>query len=158
MTRRLYILLVVFLCGSSGLMAQVSIFGILAKSEPGKGTVMIYQPEDVRNLLETMSKDKIEIINDKTYLVVSGYRVQVFSGNEQRNSKNEVLAKKARIRDLYPDAKTYDTFIAPFWKLSVGDYLYYEEAFCMMQKLMDAFPVNKQEIHLIKEEVRVPLD
>jgi hypothetical protein len=155
-----YILLFFLLCRGGGLMAQTSIFDALAKSEQGKGSVMILQPPAIRALVGTPpAGEKIEVVGDKSYLVVQGYRIQVFTGN-QRSSKEEVFAKKSQIDKFFgDDVSTTDVkYDAPFWRLRVGDYLSYEEAFCMMHKLVESFPSFKKEIKIIKEDVRIFLN
>ncbi|MDR3260895.1 MAG: SPOR domain-containing protein [Tannerella sp.] len=153
------ILLFFLLCRGGGLMAQTSIFDALAKSEQGKGTVTILQSSAIRALVGTPpAGEKIEVTGDKSYLIVQGYRIQIFTGN-QRSSKEEVFAKKSQIdKFLGDDVLTDVKYDAPFWRLRVGDYLSYEEAFCMMHKLVESFPSFKKEIKIIKEDVRILLN
>lgn len=140
-------------------MAQSSIFESLSKSEAGKGKITIIQSSDIKKLVGPQpANDRIEVFEGKSYLVVQGYRIQVFSGNNQRKSKDEADHKERQIKKVYTDISTHVTFMAPFWRLCVGDYLTYEEAYAMMQKLIESFPSFKKEIHVIKEDIRIPLD
>lgn len=139
-------------------MAQSSIFDDLASSGAGQGKITINQPSDIRRLVGSRpANEKIEVVGDKSYLVVPGYRIQVFSGNNQRKSKDEADSKKRQIDQQYSGVSTYVTFMAPFWRLRVGDYTTYEEAQSMMYKLIESFPSFKKEIHITKEDVRIPL-
>jgi len=152
-----FLLLSVFFHG--GLFAQSSIFDSLAKSESGKGKITISQSNDIRKLVGARpTSEKVEVVGDKSYLVLPGYRIQVFSGNNQRKSKDEADYKKRQINEAYANVSTHVTFMAPFWRLRVGDYLTYEEAYSMMQKLIETFPSFKKEIHITKEDVRIILD
>ena len=154
-----YLFLFVLLCYGGGAAAQSSIFDELAVSEPGKGTVTIRQSTIIRSLVGQRSFDeKIETDGDKSYLVMPGYRVQVFSGNNQRTSMNEAHNKQKQIENIFRDVSTHINFTAPFWSLCVGDYLSYEEAFSMMSKLVDAFPSFKKEIKILREDVRILLN
>ncbi|MDR3268260.1 MAG: SPOR domain-containing protein [Tannerella sp.] len=154
-----YFLLFLFLCQSGGLVAQTTIFDALAKQEPGKGKVTISQLPAVRALVGVRpAGEKTEVVGDKTYLTVQGYRIQIFTGNNQRKSKDEAFTKKGQIDKLYNDIPTYVTYTAPFWRLHAGDYMSYEEAFCIMHKLIASFPSFKKEISVIKEDVRIALD
>jgi len=156
---RYYLLLFLLLCGGGSLIAQSSIFDELAVQEPGKGTVTIRQSAAIRSLVGKQSGDvKIETDGDKSYLVMPGYRIQVFSGNNQRASMDEASNKKKQVENQFNDVSAYVDFTAPFWRLRVGDYLSYEEAFSMMSKINEAFPAFKKEIQIVKEEVRIPLD
>jgi len=155
---RYYFLLLLIFC-SGGLRAQSSIFDALTKSEAGKGSVTIHQSNDIRRLVGSRpASEKVEVSGDKSYLILPGYRIQVFSGNNQRKSKDEADYKKRQINEAYADVSTHVTFMAPFWRLRVGDYLTYEEAYSMMQKLIGSFPAFKKEIHITKEDVRILLN
>ena len=154
-----YLFLLLFLSSGGCLVAQSSIFDELSVNEPEKGTVTIHQSTLIRSLVGQRSFDeKIEIDGDKSFLVLPGYRVQVFSGNIQRTSMNEALEKQKQIENVFSDVSTHINFAAPFWRLCVGDYLSYEEAFSMMGKLVEVFPAFKKEIKILKEEVRIPLN
>ena len=59
------------------------IFEALAKKEAGQGTVTIHQSSRMNILL-----DKKDIANEgKKYICISGYRVQVYMENSQKQSK-----------------------------------------------------------------------
>jgi hypothetical protein len=139
--------------------AQTSIFDALSKRQAGKGDVIINQPASVRKLVETHRPDEtIVTVSDKKYLLVQGFRIQVFSGNNQRTSKQEALTKQSQINRLYGDVSTYVTYKAPFWRLRAGDYTSFEEAYCMMQRIISAFPSFRKEMYVVKEEVRIPVN
>jgi hypothetical protein len=154
-----YFLLFLLLCGGGCIIAQSSIFDELTVPERGKGTVTIHQSASIRSLVGKQPVDvKIETEGDKSFLVMPGYRIQVFSGNIQRTSMNEALDKKKQIENLFSNVSAYVNYTAPFWRLRVGDYLTIEEAYSMMSKLVEAFPAFKKEIQIMKEEVRIPLN
>ena len=154
-----YLFLLLLLCSGGSIIAQSSIFDELTVREPGKGTVTIHQSAAIRSLVGQRSVDeKIETDGDKSFLVMQGFRVQVFSGNNQRTSMNEALDKQKQIGNVFNNVPTHISFSAPFWRLCVGDYLTYEEAFSMMCKLVETFPTLKKEIKILKEEVRIPLN
>jgi hypothetical protein len=81
----------------------------------------------------------------------------VFTDNNQRTAKNEAETKKEQIQNLF-NVPTYVTYNAPFWRLYVGDYITYQEAFSMMYKISEAFPAYKKEIQIKEEEIRIPLN
>ena len=156
---KIYLFILLLLCSRGSLVAQYSIFDDLFVRELGKGTVTIRQSTAIRSFVGQRSFDeKIETEGDKSYLVMPGYRIQVFSGNDQRTSRNEALEKQKQIETLFNDVKAYINFTAPFWRLRIGDYLSYEEAFSMKCKLDEAFPAFKKEIQILKEDVRIPLN
>ena len=145
-------------CVSSMLTAQDSIVDALMRNVPGRGTVTIHQSPAIRQMIgRPMDSDRTEEVNGRKYLVSAGYRIQIFSGNNQRSSKDEAFGKEQQIKNQFSDVPTYVSYTAPFWRLRVGDYLSYEEAFRMMQKLVGAFPSFRKEMFITKEEIRIPV-
>ncbi|OAV67654.1 hypothetical protein Barb4_02381 [Bacteroidales bacterium Barb4] len=135
-----------------------TIFDSLEKSERGKGNVVIRQPALVRALVGSRRHgENVEKNDDEAFLKLPGYRTQVFSGNNQRMSKEEAFEKEREIRILFPDVSTYVSYMAPFWKLRVGDFRTSEEADRLLRRLTEAFPTYGKEMYIVKEEIRIPL-
>ncbi len=136
-----------------------TIFDELAKRGARQGLVTIHQSEAIRNLVGACKFGKdVETTDDETYLKIPGFRAQVFSGNNQRKSKDEAFSKEEEIKELFPDLPTYVTYTAPFWKLRVGDFRSHEEAYQVLRQLMAAFPSYAKEMYIVKEEVKIPLN
>ena len=155
---RYYLLIFFLLCSGGSLLAQTSIFDAMAIQEPGKGTVIIRQSSTIRSLVGSQFVgEKIETDGDRSYLLMQGYRIQVFTDNNQRTARNEAETKEQQIKNLF-DIPTYVRYNAPFWRLFVGDYITYEEAFSMMKKIADAFPDFRKEIQIREEEIRIPFN
>jgi hypothetical protein len=159
----LFFISAVMLLGCHVLCAQSPYFSILDSfekpSKPGAGVVIIHQSELLKQLIGTRIDSKnIDVINGKTYLITEGYRIQVYSGNNQRTSKGEAMDKQKKITELFPDIRTYVIYNAPFWKLHVGDFRSYEEASHILHSLREVFPQAKNEIYIIEDEIRLPLD
>ena len=68
------------------------------------------------------------------------YRVQVYSGNNQRQSKQEVRTMEAQIKRAFPKVGVEPDYQAPFWKLYVGYFQTKEEAIYMLERLRKQFP------------------
>ncbi|MDR1780202.1 MAG: SPOR domain-containing protein [Tannerella sp.] len=153
-------LFVMLLSVSGGISAQSVIFDVLSNNSAGKGGVVIHQSNAVRRLVGMIPEGaKTEEENGRRYLLVPGYRVQVFSGNNQRQAKDEAFAKERQIKQLYPEMATYVRYRSPFWSLRVGDFTSYEEALNAKYNLDKSFPSFKHEINVFKEEeVRILLD
>jgi len=156
--------LFVFLAGGSGVMAQdfsqskVTIFDSLEESRPGKGDVIVNQTAAIRNVVGAREYGpNVERTDNRTYLKVQGYRVQVFSGNSPRLSKDEAFKKEKEVNQHFPDVTTYVTYNAPFWRLRVGDYGSHEEAYYMLRQLTNAFPSFGKEMYIVREEVKLPI-
>lgn len=68
------------------------------------------------------------------------YRVQVYSGNNQRQSKQEVRTMETQIKRAFPKVGVEPDYQAPFWKLYVGYFQTKEEAIYMLERLRRQFP------------------
>lgn len=166
MKRLSCILSLCILFGTSVLSAQTGgyrqaedIIDALQERIPGKGNVTIRQPDALRDMLgKRLHGEGVEKVDGMAFLKIQGYRTQVFSGNNQRKSKDEAFRKEKEIKKLFPDVMTYVTYNAPFWRLRVGDFRSHEEAYHMQRLLMDAFPAYKKEMYIVKEEVKIPLN
>lgn len=135
-----------------------SIFDELESTGAGTGTVRVYQDPALRQLVgRYLSGNGIERNDSLTYLKMQGFRAQVFSGNNQRKSKEEAIRKEKMIKELYPDLPTYVTYTAPFWKLRVGDFRSREEAYSLIRDLKETFPSFAKEMYIVKDEVKIPL-
>lgn len=163
-------LLFVALCSAFSLSAQttddnaatvhvMTIFDRLSSRQAGKGVVTVNQSDEIKRLVGARKYGKnVETTENETFLKIQGFRTQVFSGNNQRKSKDEAFKKEKEIKELFPDMPTYVTYNAPFWKLRVGDFRSHEEAYRTLRLLMDAFPLYAKEMYIVKEEVKIPLN
>ena len=137
---------------------KISIFDVLAREEPNKGRVVVIQDPQVKALVgRYLSGENIEKNEEETFLKFSGYRTQVFSGNNQRKSKDEAAQKAKEVKELFPDVPAYISYTAPFWRLRIGDFRSKEEAFILQRQLMEAFPAFAKEMYIVKDEVKIPL-
>ncbi len=132
-----------------------TIVDALQEPVPGKGTVIIRQPEGLKKMIGVSPYS--EMPDSTAFMKIQGYRTQVFSGNDQRRAKDEAFSKEQAIKELFPDIPTYVTYNAPFWRLRVGDFRSHEEAYRMQRLLMTAFPEYRKEMYIVKEEIKVPL-
>ena len=153
------------LCSGFHLFGQVwpnernhSIFDALQESGIGKGDVTINQSSAIRDLVGVrLQGENVEYMDGESYLKVDGYRTQVFSGNNQRESKDEAFRKEGEVKELFPNIPTYVTYTAPFWRLRVGDFRTHEEAYHVLRRLMAAFPSYGKEMYIVREEIKIPL-
>lgn len=165
MKHRPFILLLLWLTGAFALSAQdtsaadgTTIFDALQSSGTGKGDVVIHQSDAIRKLVGARRYGaNVERNNGDAFLVLDGYRTQVFIGNNQRTSKDEALKKEKEVKELFPDLPTYVTYTAPFWKLRVGDFRTHEEAYHLLRELTNAFPSYGKEMNIVREKIQIPL-
>ena len=137
-----------------------SIFDSFEKpSKAGEGKVLIHQSESLKQLVGTkIDSDNIIVINNKTHLITQGYRIQVYSGNNHRTSRDEATAIQNNIKELYPDLASDVKYYAPVWRLFVGNFRSFEEAELILRELRSKFPKIKNELYTVESEIYLPLD
>ena len=140
------------LLGTVFCFGQSSIVDEIEKDKFGKGKVTIYQDDHIKRMLGSVASG-----NGQQGLRAQGYRVLVFSGNNQRTSKNEALGRQGMIKNYDSEIATYVTYKSPFWRVRVGDFLSYEEALQLLKQLAKEFPSLAREMKVVREEVVIPL-
>ncbi len=86
---------------------------------------------------------------------VIGYRIRVFSGNQQTASKNRCYSIQSFINQEMPELSTYVAFKTPNWRVSVGDFRTSEEARSMLAQLRKAFPNYAKDMFIVKEKINL---
>lgn len=86
---------------------------------------------------------------------VAGYRVQVFSDNNQRTAKGEARSKERQLREAFPEFDTYIVYNSPFWRLKVGDFRTQHEAEAAADDIKSRFPAFAREVRVVKDRVNV---
>lgn len=162
-----YTIVLLFLLISSGISAQSSsqkkeILQDLNSVVPGKGRVMIYEDESISQVLgRPVALPRTVYTNAEgtiQYYKMRGYKIQAFSGNNQRTSKNEANRKQTLINNSFPELETVVLFDSPFWRLRVGNFQTREEAQKMMTELKETFPSFGKEMYIVVDEVKIPVD
>ena len=125
---------------------------VLERDVPGKGQIRIERDVRLDSLIGTVSD-----IESGTKIKVRGYRIQVYAGNNTRTSKERANEVDRYLRTNYPDLPVHTEFRNPRWLCTVGDFLYYEEAYDCMRKLKKETPYKKDIIILRNQEITVPL-
>ena len=144
--KKLMILLAISLTGALFASAQTSY-----SEHPAKGTVRTHQPAKLDQLL-AKSSPQVPANTDNT-LVVSGFRVQLYSSNNAHKAKRDAFNLEKDLLAAYPEQQVYVSYVAPFWKVRIGDFSSYFEALAFSRKLKEQFPQYSDEIYIIKEDV-----
>ncbi len=131
--------------------AQTTLVQELERDIPGKGQIRV--ESDVR--LDSLI-GKVSEVQSGTKIKAIGYRVQVYAGNNTRASKERANEVDRYLRSRYPDLPVHTEFRNPRWRCTVGDFLYYEEAFETLRKLKKETPY-KGIIILRNQEITIPL-
>ncbi|MBR0037664.1 MAG: SPOR domain-containing protein [Bacteroidales bacterium] len=128
-----------------------------------QGRVAIQQDVRLENLLGRQQKTYNAATHVQTaksgqeVLYTTGFRVRVFSGNNQTVSKNEAYAIESELKEYMPDLETYVIFKTPNWRLMVGNYRTMEEATAALRDLKKKFPVYGREMFVVKDEIELAL-
>ncbi len=129
-----------------------SIIQSLEKEAVGQGVVKIYQDSRIAGLI---GKKREKEVARSNFSVGKGFRIQVFSGNNQNASKKEAFEREAVIRRDFPDLETFVSFKSPFWRLRVGNFQSYEEAYNVMRKIKEVFPKYGKETYIVKDDIKI---
>lgn len=117
----------------------------LLDSMPG---VEVLQDSAVASLLN-------EAINGAREMVeIDGYRVQVYSSNQQQAAKSEALDLESKLKDKIEQA-IYVQYLPPFWKVRLGDFRTYEEAKEYKKEFVEAYPSMIGDTYIVRDKIKV---
>ena len=109
----------------------------------------VYQDSMVRQL---MIDKQLGIQRGK--VEVDGFRVQVYSSNQQQIAKNESLILQQELEKVL--SKTvYTISEPPFWKVRIGDFLTREAALLYKNELVAQFPHLQSSAYVVPDKVIV---
>ena len=96
-----------------------------------------------------------EAVNGKRELVeVDGYRVQVYSSNQQQTAKGEALELETRLKDKI-NQTLYVQYLPPFWKVRIGDFRTYDEAKEYKKLFVQQFPDLMGDTYIVRDKILV---
>ena len=117
----------------------------LLDSMPG---VEVLQDSAVGALLQAAMQGNMELVE------IDGYRVQIYSSNQQQAAKSEALELEAKIKDKV-NQTVYVLYVPPFWKVRIGDFRTYEEAKQYKKIFVDQFPSVMGDTYIVKDKIQV---
>ena len=120
------------------------------------GAVKIQQDPRLIDIMATRSAENKKK-GDKDFIQTSGFRVQIYSSNTPRVSKDEAFKLETEVKEKFPDVGTYISFSSPFWRVRVGDFKTQLEANVLMESLKKEFPDIRDRFYVVKDEVRIPI-
>ena len=96
-----------------------------------------------------------EAINGKHEMVeIDGYRVQIYSSNQQQTAKTEALELENRLKDAVSQT-VYVQYLTPFWKVRVGDFRTYDEAKEYKKVFVAQFPDLMGDTYIVRDKIQV---
>ena len=110
--------------------------------------VQVVQDSAMRVLLD-------EAVNGKRELVErDGYRVQIYSSNQQQTAKAEALDLEARLKDKISQT-VYVQYLPPFWKVRLGDFKTYDEAREYKKEFVAQYPDMMGDTYIVRDKIWV---
>ena len=125
----------------------------------GQGNVRVMQDKTIESRLAqyNVNGDTSSIIrlsDDR----VNGYKIQVFSGNNQNQSKSEAEYKHRLVRSAFPEHQVEITYSSPTWRVRVGNFITRADAEELLDRLRNEFPSFSREMYVVSDVVRRPLN
>lgn len=144
----------VILC-STALFAQKDIVSSIEANEFGKGKVRIFMDATIANLLKSTKVDLIEK-GDKKMIKTTGYRVQIFAGNNTREAKLHAESIAQEILEYFPNLTVYTPFLSPRWICRVGDFTSIEEADATLRNIRKL--KKFKEVAIVRDQILIPIE
>ena len=85
---------------------------------------------------------------------IQGYRVQVYSSNQQAQAKAEALALEQELKTQV-SVPVYVIYTTPFWKVRLGDFRTQEEALEYKKEFLALFPEMSVETYVVRDKIQV---
>lgn len=125
-------------------------------AQQSNGQVTINQPEALRERLKRKNIAEEETTDED--VKVAGYRIQVFSDNNQRTAKSQAQLREKNILAQFPDMKVYITYKSPLWRVRVGDFRTRAEAEHVMLEIKEALPSYAGEMMVVVDNINLQKD
>ena len=84
-------------------------------------------------------------------LKTNGYRIQVYAGGNNRQSKGEAYRMAGLVRSTFSELPVYTNFISPRWTCRVGDFRTREEAVDMLRRMRETHKFR--EATIVKSQI-----
>lgn len=91
---------------------------------------------------------------DREWVEIDGYRVQIYSSNQQQYAKAEALDLEAKLQDRVSHT-IYVQYIPPFWKVRIGDFRSYEEAKEYKRAFVQQYPNMVGDTYIVRDKIKV---
>ena len=94
------------------------------------------------------------IVGTHELVEIDGYRVQIFSSNQQQSAKSEALRLENQLKDKLTQS-VYVLYVPPFWKVRVGDFRTADEAKEYKKIFVQEFPDLMGNTYVVRDRVQV---
>ncbi len=123
---------------------HLSIFEVM------QANVVVHADSSVHRLLQ----DKIDgVVREEVQ--IQGYRVQVYSSNNQQTAKNEAFQIEQQIIQAGMEIETYVIYNPPFWKVRVGNFRTQDEANLLKAEIIRLLPSLQADTYVVRDQIQV---
>lgn len=173
MRKSFYIFLCLFVFCSYANAQSGAIIDDLNTTKAGQGKIVIYQDEGIKNLIGTnmissvaanpaavasqLSTSSDGTDTPKNFIRAKGYRIQVYSGSDQKTAKNEANSRKGSIQSAYPNMEVTVSYNSPVWRVRAGNFKTQEQASQALSEMKSRFPGFK-EMRVVDDVVKIPVE
>jgi hypothetical protein len=77
--------------------------------------------------------------------------------SNSKTARKELSDRGSLIKGAFPDVAIYSGYVAPNWKLLVGDFKTKEEANIFRQKIKQSIPELGKEMYIVPDKVNIPV-
>jgi hypothetical protein len=150
-----------FLLSLGVVQAQDSIIeALVSQDSASSGVIEIESDPAITALLGKSNGSSASVrpaVNSETAIVkTKGFRIQAFMDSDRTKSRAEAFNRQGLIRAAFPDTEIYVSYIAPNWRVFVGDFLTREEATAFKALLQREFPEFGKEMYIIADQINIP--
>lgn len=152
-----------------------SIVDDLNTTKAGQGKIVVYQDEGIRILIganmitNNIASNPTAVANQlsttadgtdapKNFIKAKGYRIQVYSGNDQKVAKNEANSRKGAIQSSFPNMEVTVSYNSPVWRVRAGNFKTQEQASQALSELKAKFPGFGREMRIVDDVVKIPVE
>ena len=110
--------------------------------------------------VEVMQDSSVALLLDlamngaREWVEIDGYRVQVYSSNQQQSAKAEALDLEEKLK-LKVNQTIYVQCLPPFWKVRIGDFRTYDEAKEYKKTFVQIFPEMTGDTYIVRDKIKV---
>lgn len=93
------------------------------------------------------------IVNNHEVVEMDGYRVQIFSSNQQQSAKAEALKLENKLKDKLSQT-VYVLYMPPFWKVRIGDFRTVDEAKEYKKAIVQEYPDLMGNTYIVRDKIQ----
>lgn len=109
----------------------------------------VYQDSAITQLMEDHWTGRV-----RGEVEMQGWRVQIYSSNNQLVAKQEAEALKKQLENELTEP-IYIDFIQPFWKVRIGNFRTVEEARTYRDQLVQQIPELQAESYPVRDMIKI---